>query len=301
MGDNALIIVAPTVPTPDPYDPASISLDGWMQVFDEFCRLSNIEAEPVAVGLAPVPVNNRRSWFLKSIGLRNFEVLRIACLPDLPNTKTIPFLIQKLRERFEAPRLVPVMRMEFNARLQNAKESIHQYLSALQDLASKCDYRNNLDEMLRDQLIRGIRSDECRRRLLGEADLTFANAKAIVIQDETVRKQAQALANAVHVNRVDKPYNQKQHPQGQGQPSGGRSEGQSKEFGPCFRCGRRHNHNTCAVKSWKCFKCSKLGHLRKKCPEQNDNAVNAEEPGNRVPEDSEEAEVHNLFNIRTFC
>lgn len=179
MGDNALIIVAPAVPTPEAYDPSVITLTGWMEVFNEFCRLSNIQDEPVVPEGQPNPVTNKRSWFLKLIGMRNYEILRTASLPQLPHQKSITFLTNELTKRFESPSLVPVMRMEFHSRVQKPNEAIHEYISVLQDLASKCNF-GDLNEMLRDQLIRGIRSDECRRKLLGETDLPMIKLKPLL-------------------------------------------------------------------------------------------------------------------------
>ncbi|XP_034237440.1 uncharacterized protein LOC117642911 [Thrips palmi] len=325
-----LIIVAPTVPVPDAYDPASVSMDGWLQVFSEFCRLSNILAEPAEPPAGqPNPVNNRRSWFLKCIGQRNFEILRMASLPLLPNERSIPFHVQRLKERFESPQLVPVMRMEFNGRTQKPNESIHEYIASLQDLASKCNFGNNLNEMLRDQLVRGIRSDECRRKLLAEVDLEFANAKNIAIQDESIRRQSQALANAVHVGRVNsqpkprakKPQNPNSSPttsrqsssnqrrgQGQSTSQGQRqspSQGQRPKFGPCRRCGRKHNCHTCPARNWKCFKCNLMGHTSKYCPSDRVNSVGTEEPKQESQSGPQteliEQEVQNVFKLRSFC
>lgn len=118
------------------------------------------------------------------------------CLPERPNEKSIPALITILTNRYEPPGLKRVHRLVFGKRFQRNDESVPDFLSAIQDLASKCDFGAQLDDQLLDRLISGISDQETRKKLLAASNLTYESAKTMVLQAEAVRKECHALAQA---------------------------------------------------------------------------------------------------------
>jgi len=80
------------------FDPAINSFSGWVELFEEWCTTNNIPAEPDPVNNV-VAQNQRRSLFQTANRPRAYEILRTDCLPDRPNTKTIPELITILRRK----------------------------------------------------------------------------------------------------------------------------------------------------------------------------------------------------------
>lgn len=51
------------------------------------------------------------------------------------------------------------------------------YVSALKHIASRCNFRDICDGLIRDRLIHGIRNDKLRDELLRDADLTLETAE----------------------------------------------------------------------------------------------------------------------------
>ena len=186
------------------------------------------------------------------------------------------------------------LRLEFHSRVQKPNESVLEYIAVLQQLASKCNFGVSHDGNLGDQLIRGIKGDEVRRKLLRTDNLNYSKAKSIVVQDEAVRRQSQAIANSVAVRAVSyrRPAQQRKQQRGpKPQPGPERRQQQqsyqsntgtnassssSTRNGPCFRCGRRHDPKTCPARNWHCYKCNRKGHVKSLCPSVYQNLIDKE-------------------------
>ena len=82
------------------------------------------------------------------------------------------------------------MRACFNRRDQLDGETAEEYIIALYALVKTCDYKaGQVDEMLRDRLVVGIRDKALSDKLQMKADLTIESAKKSIRQREAVREQ----------------------------------------------------------------------------------------------------------------
>ena len=99
-----------------------------------------------------------------------------------------------------------------------------QYLAELCKLTEHCDFRNNLDEALRDRLVCGIVSVPIQKRLLAEKELDLKKAMEIAQGMEAATKQSSKLHASVPVNQ----------------------EIQFTTTGNCYRCGGKgHPQEKC--------------------------------------------------------
>jgi len=164
-----VIVVVPSKPVVpiEPFDPSEGPLSEWISLFNEKCRTLGYQPEP-----ADGEHNDRRAYFLSSIGRRGYSVLTKACRPDNPISKTIPQLGELLRETFEPRGRAAAHEYEFSIRLQRPNEKAIDYLNELQELASKCDFGQFLERALVQRLRAGVRDPQIRRKLLAEAQLT---------------------------------------------------------------------------------------------------------------------------------
>lgn len=69
-------------------------------------------------------------------------------------------------------------------RVQAPHESVRQYIAALRDLVTICEFGSNLDEMLRAQLVECTNNPRLTERLLLEPDLTLLRAINLTTQIE---------------------------------------------------------------------------------------------------------------------
>lgn len=277
--------------TYDPNGPCSLS--EWLERFHGFCDNNSILPEPTTVdGLFLQQSNRRRGLFIAAMGPRAYSVVHKACLPDTPKEFGIPDLFDLMKQNFEPAGLVEANRFVFNQRIQQSNESVFEFVNALQDLAVSCDWGQFYDSAMKSRLIVGIKHADTRSKLLSlPTGGTFAAAKTLALQDDAQRQQLRALAQAHaqsqgRVNFVQnngksndkegaKQSNKPSKPSQPPNPSnvnnkGGSgpspSQGKKKKFGPCHRCGRKHDVNKCPAINWECFKCKTLGHISKLCP-----------------------------------
>lgn len=280
-----VVIMQPTFNNLPNFDPSSITLSDWFELFENFCFLNDIEREPVVVGPARTPYNKRRALFLGHLAIRPFQYLARTCLPKKPKDLKIEELYDILEKRYQRPGLIQTNRFYLSKRDQRPNESIQDYVCALQDLASNCNLGASWDETIRDRLIGGIRSHSARVKALDKQPNSLADATEILLQDEAVVEQARVLSQ-FQVNRVatavQQPVNPRSNQNNQfnqnnkKQPKNKQGKYQNHQYQQyqqnqqpdskgCYRCGRNHDPQTCFAKKLRCKKCSLIGHLANKC------------------------------------
>lgn len=123
-----------------PFDPAEGTFGQWLQLFDEACISARVRDEPMENDVILPAHNHKRAYFLSSVGRRAYAVLQKECLPNLPNTKTIPELSEILRQHFEPQGTQAAYDLAFSTRDQYQNETVVQYIAELQALAEKCNF-----------------------------------------------------------------------------------------------------------------------------------------------------------------
>uniref|UniRef100_A0A8C2ARP7 Reverse transcriptase domain-containing protein n=1 Tax=Cyprinus carpio TaxID=7962 RepID=A0A8C2ARP7_CYPCA len=181
----------------------------------------------------------------------------------LPNTgENLADAIKALEEHFIPKRNVVVERHAFRKRVQRTDETVVQYIAALRHLATTCEFADNLDDMLRDQLVENIANPRIHERLLVESKLTLEIAITIATQLEAADAQAKSMAtnNPAPVHAVHST------------PASGRQRSKAKSSAlsarTCFHCGSAGhlaNAQNCPAASAKCKNCNKTGDFARVC------------------------------------
>ncbi|CAH2100865.1 unnamed protein product [Euphydryas editha] len=257
------------------FDNNEQSFESWLELFEEYCTLNNVPKESATSKV-------RKSLFLCHIGVKHYNMLHSICLPSKPNEKSIEELAKILKEKYDSPGLESTNRYLFYRRMQSELESGTEYIAALQEVASKCNFGTHAENACRDQLICGIRDENIRKKLLSVTNLNYERAKTIFLQEESVVNQLKNMNSGITshstINKVRKFT----------------SQGHSRQkFKTAFivksqsilinksavkvQCGRYHNPMSCPARSWKCYVCQRFGHTSKMCrslTQGNTNQVN---------------------------
>ena len=130
-------------------------------------------------------------------------------------------------------------------------ESLSVYLAELRHLTEHCDYRDQLEDLLRNRLVCRIKHERMQQHLLSEGDsLTLQRALNIAHSMESAIHQASMMKSTYSNNserledicKVNYLLNLK-----------------------CFCCHGKHKENDCQFKSKECYVCRKKGHIGKAC------------------------------------
>lgn len=135
------------------------SWEEYKEMVDFFFEANNI-TEP----------ERQKAVLLSGIGAATYSLLRNLVSPALPKDKTL-----LLRKHFDPKPSEIVQRFKFNSRIRKSNDSIAEYVAELRKLALHSDYKD-LEEMLRDRLVCGVKDNRMQRRLLSESKLTFERA-----------------------------------------------------------------------------------------------------------------------------
>lgn len=137
------------------------------------------------------------------------------------------------------------------------------YCTALRKLAAGCEFGSiTQEEILRDQIVFGIRDNKARERLLREASLTLVKTDEICHAAESMMMIVQLKAFEDNSGAVVSAVNQDKTP----------TEDQINVIGSktreCWNCGRRHEFHKkelCPAYGKTCNRCHKPNHFSVKC------------------------------------
>ena len=75
-------------------------------------------------------------------------------------------------------------------------ESIAEYVAELHKLTLNCDFKDHLDEALRDRFVCGLRSEATKKQLLTDSELTFTRTVEIAKGMEAADKKSRQFKGA---------------------------------------------------------------------------------------------------------
>ena len=132
------------------------------------------------------------STLLTVAGEEALEIFNTFGLTDEHKVK-IDVVIKKFEEYCTPKRSVTYERHVFNTRAQGATEGIDVYVTELRKLARNCEFGELHDSIIRDRIVCGIRSNEVRKRLLREKDLSLERAVKMCKSSEITENQAKNI------------------------------------------------------------------------------------------------------------
>ncbi|XP_039505749.1 uncharacterized protein LOC120461595 [Pimephales promelas] len=253
-----------SAPFPSPFLPCpgepAIPLVTWLRMFENYMLVINATGDSW-------PEARKRALLLHCLGTEGQRLFYT--LPDTGDN--LASAVKALKEHFIPKRNVVVERHAFRKRVQRTDETVLQYIAALRDLATTCEFDDSLDDMLRDQLVENIANPRIRERLLVESKLTLETAITISMQLEAADAQAKSMTTstsapvqAIHATSVSG----RQHSKAKFKTRTSSKPHTASSARTCFRCGSTGhlaNSQNCPAASAKCKNCNKTGHFARVC------------------------------------
>jgi len=116
--------------------------------------------------------NNKKRVVLPSVcGAKTYKLIRNLVNPRKPTDKSFVKLVNLVKNHLNPRPSCIVYRFKFNSRFRQQRETIQQYVAELRNLSEHCDFGDQLEKMLRDQLVCGLNDEWIQRRLLAESQL----------------------------------------------------------------------------------------------------------------------------------
>ncbi|XP_077482552.1 uncharacterized protein LOC144093113 [Stigmatopora argus] len=252
------------------YEAVKEDFESYLERFEQWMIINEVEE------------GKKTNVFLSIIGAEAYGLLKHLCIPEKPSSLSYEVLSGRLASHYNPKPLVIAERFKFQKRNQRENESVSDYIVALKQLSSHCEFGLQLDEAMRDRFVCGLRVEAIQRRLLTEQDLTFKKTCELSLSMEMASKSTLEFASKMEepatLNKIDQEKTSKSAWKYQPATSDWKSKTTSGKFGPqrrenhqpCYRCGlSNHAAHECRYKGETCYKCSKVGHIARMCKTKN--------------------------------
>ncbi|XP_025419625.1 uncharacterized protein LOC112689958 [Sipha flava] len=110
----------------------------------------------------------RKSAFLSCIGQDAYKLLRDLCTPDLPKEKTFKELCLLMENHFTPKINIFRERNHFYAASQQESELIADFTARFRNLSANCSFGVNLESILIDKFVFGLKSGKIKDRICEE-------------------------------------------------------------------------------------------------------------------------------------
>ena len=159
--------------------------DDWKtyeEILEQFFIVNNVE-------------DNKKSAFLIScIGAETYKTLRDLSHPVLPKDKPFEDLAEILRKQFSPQVAIFRERTNFYNSKQSGNENVTMWYGRLKRLSVDCKFADNLESILLDKFITGLRPGQVLDRLCEENEsLTLQTAVDIASNKECSLKEANGI------------------------------------------------------------------------------------------------------------
>lgn len=186
----------------------------------------------------------------------------------------------KLTEYFTPRKNVPYHRHLFRQEHQNEGETVAQFVTRLRQVSADCEFGDQTNDFIRDQVIDKCLSKSLRTKLLAERDLKLDKLLDIAQAKEASEAQSASFSvqDKAFSTRLNK-HKPKGSPTAGRQKTAGKPDKKNQKNGKCSRCGiPGHHADECRCsKNITCFKCRRVGHFAKMCRSEKANSTKAEE------------------------
>ena len=159
----------------------------------------------------------KRTILLSSCVPETYGLLRSLVSPGKPSDKYFEDLVKILKNHFNPKPSATLQRYKFNTTVQKSGKNVHDYVPELKSISQYCEFNDQLENMLRDRLVIGLKDEHTKKRLrelCQTKTLNYAQALATAVGIESATSNYQEITSgAMEANLSSASVNQikKQH------------------------------------------------------------------------------------------
>ena len=180
------------------------------------------------------------------------------------STDTPEDVFEALERVFRPESNQTLSRFKFRNMKQTSAQTCDSYMSQLRLSLPECKYRNDSDELLKDQFIFGLYNKEIQDHLLGEISETDNSVKALYEARKIESKLAQrkmlgiVTPAALSIEAIHRNFKSKSRSQSKGFKT-------HTDYTDCKFCGKSHDRGKCPAYGKVCNNCGRKNHFESKC------------------------------------
>ena len=247
----------------DRFDPAKISLELWLSLFEAHCMYLGIASDSTE------NVTKKKHLLLVSLGSEVYAVLGRICAPDLPHIKSYDELIAALKQHYIVSPSYHRSLVAFQQRKKVPGETLHNLYADLKALAKDCQFSGQFDARVRDQLFMAVDGEVYFPNLVAEnfklQTLSSQDTFDRILNMERAFGSDKSTGN---IKAVSVSQNLQKSKQFSNKPKFSCNKPSVANNGnkpSCKHCGYPHPSEKCKFKNWFCKRCGRQGHLKAVC------------------------------------
>lgn len=133
-----------------------------------------------------IPDTKRSALLISVVGNEAYKTLRDLCHPDLPKNKPFEELCTLLQKQYSPQVSIYRERIKFYKAQQETYENVSQWYGRVKTLSIDCKFGENLDTVLMDRFVSGLRNPIILDRICEEDEtLTLAKAVELAVNKES--------------------------------------------------------------------------------------------------------------------
>ena len=125
--------------------------------------------------------------------MSTFKVIQNLVEKENLDSTTHDQIVDCVKSHYDPKPSVIMQRYKFNTRTMADGESVATYVAALRDIAQHCEFKDTLQDMLRDRLVCGVKHAAITNKLLTVKTLTYNIALETAQAMESAEKGARQL------------------------------------------------------------------------------------------------------------
>lgn len=182
--------------------------------------------------------------------------------------------VEKLFSFFEPKQNTSYERHIFRQLHQKKDERIDMFLIRLREQADRCDFGDQLNDNIRDQITSGCSSDTLRRKILERGDENLESIVKVARIIEAVAKQQQSFGKGYSHDVASESGNTKKDEadvckiEAKNRSESRQNTSVGNFTGICGRCGLKGHKSAdgnCPAKGKTCNRCGRKDHFARKC------------------------------------
>lgn len=215
----------------------------------------------------------KRANFFTVCGSRVYETLLALITPKRASDVTFVEIQTTLTKHFSPKPNEISVSFKFYKRDQKRDESASDYIAQLRKLSSGCNFAD-LERMLRDRLVCGMRDDRLQYELLKRDNLCYKDVVDAMLSAESAGRDVRMIQDAAGggITLPPSPGTSQQFlssplnttPHAMVEPMDINAVQSKSIVRLCYRCGDRHA-GECRFVNTICRYCKKKGHIEKIC------------------------------------
>ena len=229
---------------------------------DKLTELSQFKADCEILFTGPLcdlKEKQRAGLLINWLGRQATQIIASSTDNNVDSPEAVFEILEKV---FRPESNQTLSRFKFRNMKQTSAQSCDSYMSQLRLSLPECRYRNDSDELLKDQFIFGLYNKEIQDHLLGEISETDNSVKALYearrIESKLAQRKMLGIVTpaAISVEAIHRNFKAKS------KSKGFKSQA---DYTDCKFCGKSHDKGQCPAYGKICNNCGRKNHFESKC------------------------------------